>query len=280
MTSLPSLSQSNQHEIYSMVSLSFLKNNSNSKIDLNKISSEIYSSKNCENIEFLKIHSFPLIINKQRKDIIESDEEEKGKYLNNTIGLFLSKNKEVLYNFFNLFLNNIIHKLKIKINKKEINNICFIYANPKTKINKKEILVINENNSISTKDSFSLFPLPKGKISNSNNKNINFDYSKKNYCNYIPNEKEMREKAERIPCHFPIECYHGINQSHNNIGNKEFLNLSENNIFSINNDSYKTIDKKDHLFLNHLCHKFNNKSIINSFTFKYRHKNATFVYYK
>ena len=286
---MSSLAQNKPNEINS-----FSKNNSNSDIYSNNKSSEIYSSKNCENIEFHKIHSFPLIINKGRKDIIELNEVVKGKYLNvyfNTMGLYLSKNKEELYNFFKFILDKTIYKLKIKINEKnEINSIYLIYINPKTNINQKEILIINKNNSINTKDSSSIFSLPKGKINNidnkninnnnGNNKNINFYYARNNFCNYIPNEKEMRKTAEKIPCHFPIECYQGINQIHNNIGNKEFLNLSENNIFSMNNDSYKNIDKKDHLFLNHLCLKFNNKSIINSFIFKYRHKNATFIYYK
>ena len=272
---MASLHQYNQNEMYAMIYSSFLKNNGTSKISIDKIS-DIYSSK----IEFHKIHSFPLMINKRKKDIIELNEIEKVKYLNeylNILGLYLSKNKEVLYNFFEFILNKAIDKLKIKINEKN-NSIYLIYTNPK-KNNKKEIVIINKNNSISTKDSSSISFIPKGKINKGNNININFDYSRKNYCNYIPKENEMKVKAEKIPSHFPIECYHGINQIHNNIGKKEFLNLSENNIFSMNNDSYKSIDKKEHLFLNHLCLKFNNKSIINSFTVKYRHKNTTFVYY-
>ena len=279
---MSSLHQLNQNEINSLFDSAFSKNNCS--IYLNKISPEIYSSINYENIEFRKIHSFPLII-KGRNDIIELKEVKKGNNLNgyfNKIGLYLTKNKEILCNFFKLIFNKTNYKLKIKVNEKNtINTICLIYTNPKKNINKKEILVIDKNNSISTKNSSIISSLPIKKISKDNNKNINFDYSKKNYCNYIPKEKEMREKAEKIPCHFPIECYHGINQIHNNIGKKEFLNLSENNIFfSMKNDSYKSIDKKDHLLLNHLCVKFSNKIIIKSFTIKYRHKNATFVYYK
>ena len=274
---MSSLHQFNQKEINSLLYSAFSENNHN------KISSENYSLINYENIEFRKIHCFPLFI-KGRNDIIDFEEAKKGNNLNeyfNKIGLYLSKNKEILSDFLKFILNKTNYKLKIKDNEiNTINSIYLIYINPKTNTNKKEILVIDKNNSISTKNSSSISSLPITKINKDNNKNINFDYSKKNYCNYIPNEKEMREKAEKIPCHFPIECYHGINKNHNNIGKKEFLNLSENNIFSKKNDSYKCIDKKDHLFLNHLCVKFTNKNIINSFTIKYRHKNATFVYYK
>ena len=271
----------NQSKINSLPYSVYSKNNTN--ILANTISSEIYSLIKSENTGFRKIHSFPLII-KVENSLIELSEAKKGKYLNeyfNKIRLFLSKNKDVLFNFFKFIFNKTNYQLKIKINeKKTIDSICLFYINPKTNINKKEMLVINKNNSISFKCSSTISSLPKNKNNKGNNSIINFEYSIKNYCNYIPKRKEMRETAGKIPCHFPIECYHGINQIHNDIGKKEFLNLSEKNTFSMKNDSYKSIDKKDHLLLNHLCLKFSNKNIINSFTFKYRHKNATFVYYK
>lgn len=145
--------------------------------------------------------------------------------------------------------------------------------------NNKITLSDNENTSASTKDS-SLNSLIKNTTINSyNNININFEYSRKNYCNYIPKKEEMSEKADKKPCHFPIECYHGINKVHNEIGKKDYLNLEIDKINNCN-DSYKAIDKKDHILLNHLCQKTISKKIINSFTIKYRHKNTTFVYFK
>ena len=140
----------------------------------------------------------------------------------------------------------------------------------------------NENLNSITKDT-SFNSALNNKTSNEfNNKitKIDFSFSKKNYCNYIPKKNEMNEMADKKPCHFPIECYLGKNINHNEIGNKEFLDIREKNIFNSNNDSYKSIDRKDHLLLNHLCIKNNNKKIINSFTIKYRHKNTTFLYFK
>ena len=141
----------------------------------------------------------------------------------------------------------------------------------------KDIIVSNldnENASASTKDS----SLNSIKMGNENNK-INFQFSKKFYCNYYPKKKEMREMPDKKPTYFPNECFHGVNYFHNEIGNKEFLNLTDNNIYNNNIDEYKIIDRKDHLLLNHLTNKNVNKKSINSVTIKYRHKNATFLYY-
>ena len=272
-----------QNEINSLLN-SYISRICNSKTYLNKISSNLYSQNDSENWELHKLHSFPLII-KENKYIIDWNEEEKGKYLNlngffDKIGPHPIKNNEIIYKFFKFILNKNIYKLKIKVNKKmKINSICLIYTNPKTSSNKTKIILIN-NKSISTKDSSDI-SISKNEA-NHNNKNIyiDFAYSQKNYCNYFPKGNEMRINAEKIPTHFPIECYHGVNQIHNNIGKKEFLELKDNNIFCMNNDSYKSIDKKEHLFLNHLYQKNVNKRIISSFTFKYRLKNSTFIYYK
>ncbi len=99
---------------------------------------------------------------------------------------------------------------------------------------------------------------------------INFIFSKKNYCNYYPKRGEMRERLDKVPCHFPMTCFHGVDQHHNEIGNIEYLCLKDDNIFNSNNESYKIIDKKNHLLLNHICQKNVDKKIINSFTFRYR----------
>ena len=109
---------------------------------------------------------------------------------------------------------------------------------------------------------------------------IDFTYSKKNYCNYYPNKNEMRDRVDKILYHFPIECYHDVNSEHNQIGNKDFLLLKENSIYNSSNDSYKKISIKDHIFLNHLCLKNVNNTIVNSSIIRFRHKNVTFVYYK
>ena len=37
----------------------------------------------------------------------------------------------------------------------------------------------------------------------------------------------MKERVGKKPCHFPIECFHGVNQHHNEIGNKKYLNLND-----------------------------------------------------
>jgi hypothetical protein len=111
------------------------------------------------------------------------------------------------------------------------------------------------------------------------NKNMNLKFSKTNYCNYYPKRNEINRVPDKKPLHFPLKCFHGVNYFHNEIGNKEYLDLTSNNK---NNtiDSYKIIDKKDHLYLNHLCNKnINKKNIINSTTIKFRHKNTTFLYY-
>ena len=150
----------------------------------------------------------------------------------------------------------------------------------------------NGYNSVSTNESSTISsPISNNKknnnkiINNTNinsinsNNNIDFSFSKKNYCNYYPKIKEMREYTDKKPTNFQIECYHGVNQIQNNIGNKKYLFL-ENDIFS-GDYSNKKIERKDHILLNHLCQKQKNKkTIINSVVFKYRHKNCTFLYYK
>ena len=151
-------------------------------------------------------------------------------------------------------------------------------------LNKKDKENENLNTSISTKDSsFDSVSKKNTTHKNTTHKNattkVNFDFSKKNFCNYIPKKDEFSKMAARIPLHFPCESYQGVNQAHNEIGDKNFLNLKEENIFNSNNDSFKIIDKKDHILINHLCQKTLNKKIINSFTIKYRLKNTTFLYF-
>ena len=193
-------------------------------------------------------------------------------------------------NIISLTKSNSLSKFQIK------NNIyCFSEQNKIqiqksiTKNNKKisdkkgKKNIKNANKSrASTKDSSFDYSVSKNNSIYSNTSiNINFDYCKKNFCNYIPKKGEFSDMCAKKPLNFPCECFHGINLKHNEIGSKNFLNLKDKNIFNNNsNDSYKIIDKKDHILINHLCQKTINKKIINSFTIKYRLKNTTFLYFK
>ena len=188
---------------------------------------------------------------------------------------FYSKEKKKYKNFLDIYLKQ---KIKNSNQKKQE-----IKLKRKYKKDSDDYRMDNGNCSSSTKDSSycSIINNNKNNLKTLINKKIiDFEYSKNYYCNYIPNKIEMREMADKKPCHLPIECFHGENITHNEIGDKEFLDLKEENIFNSNNDSYKIIEKKDHILLNHLCIKNLNKKFINSFTIKYRHKNTTFLYYK
>ena len=161
-------------------------------------------------------------------------------------------------------IHNSNKKVKLKKNQEKSNRLNFGTE--------------NISKSISTKDSS--FSSTKKNYNNNKSININFKYSIKNYCNYIPTKDEMMEKPHKVPCFFPTETFHGQNESHYNIGDKQLLNIETYSYFNKNNDSYKAIDRKDHILINHLCLRTVNKKIINSFTIKYRHKNTTFLYFK
>ena len=230
-----------------------------------------------------------ILIKKNKKEIIrELKKEEKEvnlthliRTLGHLIKLFQNKKvgKECFY--FKLGINQMFQLLKIKMNGKIRTNLIYLCSKNNSKETKKiketknsNISTIEDkNDSLNTKDSTTASFLKTPKT-------INYIFSKKNYCNYYPKRGEMRERVDKVPCHFPIHCFHGVDQHHNEIGKIEYLCLKDDNIFNSNNDSYKIIDKKDHLLLNHICQKNVYKNIINSFTFRYRHKNATFVYYK
>ena len=230
-----------------------------------------------------------LLTKKNKKEIIkELKKEEKEINLTHLIRILvhlikLFKNKKVRKEciYLKLGINQMFQLLKIKMNGKIRTNSIYLYSKNNSKDTKKIkekknsniVTIEDKNNSLNIKDSstasFSKTP-----------KTINFIFSKKNYCNYYPKRGEMRERVDKVPCHFPMTCFHGVDQHHNEIGNIEYLCLKDDNIFNSNNESYKIIDKKDHLLLNHICQKNVDKNIINSFTFRYRHKNTTFVYYK
>ena len=238
-----------------------------------------------KNFESKKKLSLPLINRSKKEIIIEFKTEEKEIVLTHFFRRFghfcklvLTKKEKQECTYFKLDKYKLFNFLRLKINGKIKIKPISLYSKDKSKKYKnqeKKIINIEEdgNQSINTKDT-TLATL------NKTNKLIDFSFSKKNYCNYYPNKNEMRDRADKLLCHFPTECFHDVNHEHNRIGNKDFLVLKESSVYNSNNDSYKKIDIKDHIFLNHLCQKNVNNTIINSSTIRYRHKNVTFVYYK
>jgi len=245
-----------------------------------------------------KLH---LSLVKESKDfVIEWKEGQKELYLTGYIGQFsknskISSKKEQKYaKHSNIYLKKNIQKFKFKANGNlKVNGIYLISNKPQIveeKFKKNAHLNIDSKNlSISTKDS-SLTSINKTFLTKKSEKldqskieakngDIDFAYSKKNYCNYYPKIGELKNTVDQKPFYMPNYCYQGLNHSQNKLGKKEYLNMKED-IFSSNNDSYKSIERKDHLLLNHLCQKVKNGNLINSFTIRYRHKNSTFVYYK
>lgn len=256
------------------------RNIQNLNLNKNLISS---SNKKLGNLKSRKYLHFNLINRIKEEILIEWKDEDREIYLVGNIGnfnkFFVSKKNKRRY--INLYSNKYIQKLKFKVDGNlKISYIYFIY-NKFNALKDKENLSLfydKRNLSTSTKDS-SLLLENKNNIQNKNDENENLIFAKKNFCNYFPKKYEMKDKADKKPCHFPTETFHGINSFHNEIGNKKYLILKDNNIFNSNTDSYKNIDKKEHILLNHLFQKIVNKKIINSFTIKYRHKNSTFIYY-
>jgi len=236
--------------------------------------------KKLNNFESPRTSSLSLMNKKKKEIIIEWCKGDKEIiYLTLSFGylekFFNDKNKEEMVEYSKL---NYMHQ---KLNFRAIGKIriysIFLLTRSLFKTEKNNKSINSKNQSASTRDQSSIFTSD----NNINNKNIDFSFSKKNYCNYYPKINEMKEIADKKPSHFPTECFIGVNRSHNEIGKKEYLNLIENSVFNSNNDSYKIIDKKDHVLLNHLCQfDTKNKNIINSISIRYRHKNTTFIYYK
>jgi hypothetical protein len=261
--------------------------------------SDIFSSFGNKTNKNKKKLYLPLI--KESKDfVIEWKVGQKEIYLTGIFGQFskkskVSSKKENKYaKQSKLYSSKNIQKFKFKTNGNlKVNGIYLISKRPQIfeeKYKKNIPLNIdNKNLSISTKDSSltsinkTFFTkksekLDKIKIETKNN-DIDFAYSKKNYCNYYPTKSELKKMVDQKPSFMPTYTYQGLNHSHNKLGKEEYLNMKED-IFCSNNDAYKSIERKDHILLNHLCQKVKNGNLINSFTIRYRHKNATFVYYK
>ena len=112
--------------------------------------------------------------------------------------------------------------------------------------------------------------------------NKNKLFRQKTYCTYIPKRDEFNGKV----IHMTFKSKSCLNINRNKIGNNKFILIREKNILS-DNISYKKIDVAqntdiDHLNVNNLQFLKNRKntSFIFSVPFRYRHKYATFVYYK
>jgi hypothetical protein len=206
----------------------------------------------------------------------------------NELYLMKKDNKDEFF-YYILDLPKGFHQFKFKVDGKW--KISSIY--PQYNVNKKvnnyldNSYITYDNISLSTRESSLLSTMNNNNVNNINNIiNINnyiktdFSYSKKNYCNYYPKKNEMKDYTDKKPNHFQTECYHGINQLQNIIGNKKFLYLVDDSIFC-GNDSYKDIEKKDHVLLNHYCNRQIKKdTFISSVSIRYRHKNVTFLYYR
>ena len=143
--------------------------------------------------------------------------------------------------------NNLINNTKTTNNKEKITSKI---------TNKKKI--INFNNEAPLESAISENP-------------INFDYSKKNFCNYIPKRKEMNQPCSKPVC-LPTEICLATNHIQNQIGENYIL---KENIIS--NDSYKKIYSKGHILLNRFLQQ-NTKA--HSTIIRYQGKNINIVYYK
>ena len=284
-----------------------------STINIKKINSffpykSIRSSSSGRDIKNKKPRSLSIFFQKKEKTKIIWSEGGKEVYLTGTFcnwNKFYLMEKDTKNDIFYIILDlpQGFNQFKFKVDGLWKNSSVYPKLNNHGNINNYLEITHknNDNTNESTVESSSISNINKNNNindnniidfnSNKNNKNviinsikIDFSFSKKNYCNYFPKKNEMREFTDKKPFHFPTECYHGVNETQNKIGNKNHLFLKENEIYS-GNYSYKNIGRKDHILLNHLCQRKSNnynknETFINSATIKYRHKNTTFVYYK
>jgi len=281
-----------------------------STINIKKINSffphkNIRSSSSGKDIKSKKPRSLSLFFKKKEKIKIIWSEGGKEVFLTGTFcnwNKFYLMEKDVKNEYFYIIVDlpQGFNQFKFKVDGQWKNSSAYPKLNNQGNINNYLEIIPknNDNTNESTVESSSISNINKNNNDNiiidfnSNKKNeniinkvkIDFSFSKKNYCNYYPKKNEMREFTDKKPFHFPTECYHGVNETQNKIGNKNHLFLKENEIYS-GNYSYKNIERKDHILLNHLCQRKSNnynknETFINSATIKYRHKNTTFVYYK
>lgn len=67
----------------------------------------------------------------------------------------------------------------------------------------------------------------------------------------------MNKRPSQIPQFFPIQTFLGIDKSHLEIGDRNYLNIKESS-FCSENDSYKIFEQKSHILLNHFLQKISN----------------------
>jgi len=242
--------------------------------------------------------SLSLIPRKKEKTKIIWSEGGKVIYLTGTFcnwqKLYLMKKDEKNKFYYKLDLPKGVHQFKFKVDGYWKNSSFY----PTCKVgghiyNYLDNSRVNcENSNISTIESSAISGsnnpnnLQNNLHNNNDNVNTNIDSKfnfymcSKKYCNYYPKNGEMDEFTSKKPSYFYSYCYHGVNEIQNNIGNKNYLILKEKDILS-GNYSYKNIERKDHILLNHICQKQINGGhhTINSVVIKYRHKNSTFLYY-
>ena len=238
------------------------------EIEKNNINKKYSSNHDTESLKVGKASSFPYLIFQNKAQLYIPF--NKNKIIINKF--FLGKNKEkidqtnILFGLDNLFINNnlsyskqkqcqVCKGYKIVDNNKKVNN----YVNNSTHIS-----------NMSTNDSLSLLTC-KNKIIY-----VNFAFSKKNYCNYIPKRNEMNNKPSQKPNFFPEEIFLGIYQSQLENDNNKYL-IRKDYFFCSENNTYKKIDPIPHFLLKHLFQGKNNNISAN---IRYRHKNVLFVYYK
>ena len=150
-------------------------------------------------------------------------------------------------------------------------------------INKNdEGTTINSTNNTDNNDLSKLSKMFKEKSQNS------AYFKMKRFSNYIPNKDELSEKIPEIPNHYKNNMNINLFTHQNNIGNSNFLKISENNIMS-DNIAFKGIANIYHEQTNHLRTNNNKKkkdkndddekTILCSISSRYRLKFTTFVYY-
>ena len=185
----------------------------------------------------------------------------------NAMELYSSfKNKKKIYQktfLFEINKNFVNSKFSCKKINQILNGNRTLYGN-------KNVNIDTHLSNMSTNDSLSLL------LIKTKNTYVNFEFSKKNFCDYIPKKNEMKDKASQKPSFFPEETFLGINRFQNEIGSKDYLCIKDY-FFCSKNDSYKIIDKKPHFLTNHFLYKKNKIQAVN---IRYRHKNVVFVYFK
>ena len=251
------------------------------------------ASSSSKELKIKKCHSLSSIFKKKEKIKIIWTEGGKeilltGTFCNWNKFYLMKKNQKDKNFYFILDLPKSFHQFKFKVDGQWKNSSIYPKINNHGNINNyiDNTSSNKENTNESTVESSSISTNNINILSHMDNKNIrkiniDFSYSKKNYCNYYPKINEMKDSTDKKPYYFQTECYLGVNQIQNKIGNKDDLYLKEDEIYS-GNYSYKNIERKDHILLNHLCNikKNKNGNIVNSIIFRYRQKNATFLYYK